>query len=262
MSGSRGRQPTIGKALSPVHVLDNPVWWALTGPQLGLGASTPLAARFDPEVSPFGGFSAPPTGDHWRDMASLVGPRGMVSITGPGTGPPGDPRRGEEPPKGWRVILALEGVQMVADRPAPRVDPAAGAGLADGSPVPLGLGDVPDMLDLVAVAQPGPFLSRTVEFGGYLGIRREGRLVAMAGERLQPPGYVEISAVATHPDHRGSGLAGRLVGAVMAAAQERGTVPFLHVASDNTTAIRLYRQLGFVPRREVSFRVLRHSARR
>ena len=109
------------------------------------------------------------------------------------------------------------------------------------------------MLALVGETRPGPFLSRTVEFGGYLGIRREGRLIAMAGERLRLVGFTEISAVATHPDHRRQGLAELLVRSVADAIIGRDETPFLHVAVDNAAAIRLYQSMGFVQRRTVSF---------
>jgi ribosomal protein S18 acetylase RimI-like enzyme len=130
----------------------------------------------------------------------------------------------------------------------------------DPNAVTLGAADVPEMLDLVARTRPGPFLSRTVSLGVYLGIRRGGVLVAMAGERMRPPGWGEISAVCTDPDHRGQGLAGRLVGAVGAVIRERGDVPFLHASASNTTGIRLYRRLGFTHRRDILFGVLRASA--
>jgi ribosomal protein S18 acetylase RimI-like enzyme len=135
-----------------------------------------------------------------------------------------------------------------------------GAGLdvtADPEAVRLGPADVPEMLDLVARTQPGPFLPRTIVLGTYLGIRRAGALVAMAGERMRPPGWSEISAVCTDPAHRGQGLAGRLVRAVGTVIRERGDVPFLHAAASNTAGIRLYEELGFTLRREILFAALR-----
>jgi predicted GNAT family acetyltransferase len=123
--------------------------------------------------------------------------------------------------------------------------------------VPLGDNDVPEMLDLVARTRPGPFLPRTVELGRYLGIRRGGALVAMAGERLHPPGWSEISAVCTDPAHRGQGLASRLVRAVVALIRERGELPFLHAAADNTNALRLYESMGFRLRCTSTFEVVR-----
>jgi predicted GNAT family acetyltransferase len=121
---------------------------------------------------------------------------------------------------------------------------------------PLGNDDVPEMLELVAAAQPGPFLSRTVEFGGYVGVRHEGRLIAMAGERMRPDGHAEISAVATHPAHRRQGLGESLVRTVAAGILGRGEIPFLHVATDNSRAIALYERLGFTVRREVAILVV------
>ncbi len=227
-----------------MHELDNPVWSALTGPQVHLGTVRERSARFRPDVAPFGAFPEPPEEGDWADLAELAGSGGMVAVTGHvGT-----------PPEGWWDVFELAGVQMVADRLS-----ATGSGTAEAADEVLVLGDadVGEMLDLVELARPGPFLQRTIEFGGYLGIRRDGALVAMAGERLRPPGWVEVSAVATHPDHRGQGLAGALVRRVVARALSRGERPFLHASADNTGAIRLYRELGFSVRRETRFVVAR-----
>ncbi|MFD8820089.1 GNAT family N-acetyltransferase, partial [Streptomyces sp. NPDC059627] len=114
--------------------------------------------------------------------------------------------------------------------------------------VRLGPDDVPDILDLVARTEPGPVRTRTVEMGAYLGIRHHGRLIAMAGERLRLPGWTEISAVCTDPEHQGRGLATRLVRAVAAGIRERGDTPFLHAAPGNANAIRLYESIGFTER--------------
>ncbi len=235
----------------PDSVLDNPAWSALAGPQRALASATALAGRFDPEVSPFGGFSEDPSPDHWSDLADLLGPSGTVALVGVNGVPPSD----------WMLLRAIPGVQMVFN--PSNVATGAHPGASDlpretrGDPLlPLGADDVGDMLALVALAQPGPFLSRTVEFGGYRGIRRDGELVAMAGQRLRPPGYTEISAVATDPDHRRQGLAERLVLALVDSVLERGETPFLHASADNANAIRLYERLGFTLRREVTFSVV------
>jgi ribosomal protein S18 acetylase RimI-like enzyme len=233
--------------------LDNPAWWALTGSQRDLGRATPLAARFDPEVSPFGAFDGVPTAAHWADMAALTGPGATVAVIGVGPDL-------HVPPAGWTVSWESAGIQMVA---APgglgRARPYPGDGPID-TVVALGADDVPDMLALVAQARPGPFSTRTVEFGGYVGVRRQGDLVAMAGERLRPSGFAEISAVATHPEHRRQGLAELLVRSVASAIVARGEVPFLHVAAGNENAIRLYEAMGFTVRRTVWFSVVEAPA--
>jgi ribosomal protein S18 acetylase RimI-like enzyme len=230
--------------------LDNPVWWSLDGPQRALGGVAGRACRFDPEVSPFGAFEEQPTPSDWDAMASLVGPGGTVALVGNGDGVLDHPDR-------WTMTWESPGVQMVAERsPADPSFPSRPDRPSDPV-VALGAEDVADMLALVAEARPGPFLSRTIEFGGYVGIRRQGRLVAMAGERLRPAGWAEVSAVATHPAHRRQGLAERLIRTVGSSIADRGETPFLHAAAGNTNTIRLYESLGFTVRATVRFTVLR-----
>jgi ribosomal protein S18 acetylase RimI-like enzyme len=214
------------------HPLDNPLWSALTGPQAHLAVRHGRAARFPADISPF----ATVVDGGWDDLAVLAG-GGFVVV----------PAAPDEPPPGWEVAGAIPGVQM--DGTALHVG-------ADPEAVRLGPADVPEMLDLVARTEPGPFLPRTIVLGTYLGIRRGGALVAMAGERMRPPGWSEISAVCTDPAHRGQGLAARLVRAVGAVIRERGDVPFLHAAAANATGIRLYERLGFTLRRELLFAAL------
>ncbi len=150
---------------------------------------------------------------------------------------------GGELPDGWRTVQVLDLVQMIEER-------VTGVDCTEATA--LGAADVPDMLELVAKTEPGPFLSRTIELGDYLGIRRDGALVAMAGERFRFNGWTEISAVCTKPDHRGQGLASQLMGAVIAGIQRRSERAFLHVMSTNTGAIRLYEALGFRTRRQAT----------
>jgi predicted GNAT family acetyltransferase len=139
-------------------------------------------------------------------------------------------------PDGWQELIRVPLVQMID---------AAVEGSDDPAAVVLGAADVPEMLALVELTQPGPFASRTVELGTYVGMRVDGDLVAMAGQRMRLDGYVEISGVCTHPAHQGTGLAGRLVRDLVSRIRARGDVPILHAATENVGAIRLYEQLGF-----------------
>lgn len=189
-------------------------------------------------MSPWLALPDEPDADDWADLAALAGPGAEVPI----------PAFSRGFPVGWEVTFDLAGVQLVDDSVAAAPDDEA---------VRLGPADVPEMLDLVARTQPGPFLPRTVELGTYLGIRRGGALVAMAGERLHPPGWTEISGVCSDPAFSGAGLAGRLVRAVAHGIRERGETPFLHAAATNTNAVRLYERLGFRLRRTTRFMAAR-----
>jgi ribosomal protein S18 acetylase RimI-like enzyme len=220
------------------HPLDNPAWAALNGPQAHLAERNGRAARYPPDVSPFWGLPDEPGAAAWRDAAALAGPGQIVATAVVDV----------VPPAGWKVSLDIPGVQLTGE---------ALAGQPDAEAVPLGAADAAEMLALVQATRPGPFELRTVELGGYLGIRRDGRLVAMTGERMRPPGWAEISAVCTAADFRGQGLGTRLVLAVAAGIRDRGETPFLHTAATNVNAIRLYEALGFRHRRAVMFRVSR-----
>jgi ribosomal protein S18 acetylase RimI-like enzyme len=147
------------------------------------------------------------------------------------------------------VLAEFEILQLVATGDAPANDSA------DPGVVPLHAADVPQMLDLVARTEPGPFRPRTRELGTYLGIRDGDALIAMAGERIRVPGYTEISAVCTDPAYRRQGLAARVIRSVAAGIRARGDVPFLHVIPTNP-ALHLYLSLGFEHRRDLHFTVL------
>ena len=214
--------------------LENPVRASLLGPHAHFAETRGEVLRYPADVSPFVALPDQPDEQTWRDVAALLGPGAVVAVAG---------LRGS-PPAHWETLGLGAGVQLVDDGVAAAEDAEA---------VPLGPADVPEMLDLVDRAKPGPFLSRTVELGSYLGIRRGGALVAMAGERLHPPGWTEISAVCTAEDSRGQGLATRLVLAVAHGIRSRGEIPFMHAAAGNTNAIRLYESLGFRIRRQVTF---------
>ena len=218
----------------PVHPLDNPALAALSGPHSRFAEHRGRVLRYPVDMSPFVGMPSAPDTAAWTDAAGLIGPGGMLVLAGYTTPPPDD----------WEQRFVLPGVQLTGEDVRAEADPET---------VPLTAADVPEMLDLVARTKPGPFLPRTVEMGGYLGIRRGGALVAMAGERMRPPGWTEVSAVCTDPAFRGQGLAARLVRAVSAGVTARGELPFLHAATENAGAVRLYESLGFRVRRTITF---------
>lgn len=155
-------------------------------------------------------------------------------------------------PRGLVAARAAQGVQMLATRP---VAPLPGPHTI----IELGDTDAPEMLALAHMTEPGPFLPRTHTMGRFIGIRIDGRLAAMAGERMRFPGFTEVSGVCTHPDFRGQGLAKRLSSVVANAIQQRGEQPFLHAWSTNHAAIALYENLGFELRAVVQVAVLRQQ---
>ncbi|HST81237.1 MAG TPA: GNAT family N-acetyltransferase [Kineosporiaceae bacterium] len=235
------------------HPLDSVVWSSLTGPHARFADRNAGVVRYPQDVSPFAAFA--PVADeraavdearlhdeNWANLATLVGRGGAVTLSGPA-------RTVSRLPADWQLTLRLPGVQMIGT--------AALVSEPDPEAVVLGAEDVPEMLDLVRRTEPGPFLPRTHEMGRYLGIRRGGVLVAMAGERLHPPGWIEVSAVCTDPAFRGQGLAARLIKAVTDGIRDAGAMPFLHLSAANTAAYNLYESLGFVVRQRPEFFFLR-----
>jgi ribosomal protein S18 acetylase RimI-like enzyme len=222
------------------RVLDNPAWLALRGEHARFAQVNGLAARYHSDVAPFHALGDPADPQAWRDLDAFVPDGQPVMLAG----------LGERPGPGWVVERSIAGVQLVDVSLRAEPDPALVVLTAD---------DVPEILDLIARTQPGPYLRRTIELGAYLGVRDDGKLIAMAGERLHPPGWTEISAVCTDPAYRGRGLATRLVRAVAAGIRARGETPFLHTGAANTTAIRLYERLGFALRRAVDFTAYRRA---
>jgi ribosomal protein S18 acetylase RimI-like enzyme len=206
--------------------LDNPIWFALTTEHRLLARSHGLARRYPPDVSPLAALLHP-TNDAFADLEQLVSPGEQVALF---TASPLDV------PGNWQVDRSRWIDQMICE-----------ASLAPPPVVPLSLGttDVPEMLELTAATEPGPFLPRTIQMGSYFGIRSSnGQLAAMAGERLRSIEFAEISAVCTHPEFRGLGYARDLTTFLAAQILAAGKTPFLHVKSENGAKV-VYQKIGF-----------------
>jgi predicted GNAT family acetyltransferase len=221
-----------------VHALDRIVWESLTTYHAPLSEGTALARRFTRDVNLFAS-ARDDSPAALAELSALVQPGEQVFIA--------QVPRVAIPPDLVEVKSAL-GVQMLATR-APNVDPKADITILTDA-------DAPEMLALAKLTEPGPFLERTHRMGRFLGIRVDGRLAAMAGERMRIPGYTELSGVCTHPDFRGRGFARRLSAAVVSDIAARGDRAFLHAWKSNHTAIALYDQLGFQVRTDINISVL------
>ena len=218
------------KSLPPIDL----VWQSLSGPLALFAHRRGGAVILDAEVGIFGALDDQHDPAAWRALADLLGPAGAIGLF---------PLEVPAPP-GWGETFRLAGVQIVGE---------GVEGRRRSDVLDMGAGDVDDVLDLVERTRPGPFARRTIELGGYVGLRDDGRLVALSGRRLATDTHVEVSAVCVDPDRRRGGLARVLVEAVVAGIIEEGRVPMLHAAASNTNAIALYEAMGFTISRRFDF---------
>ncbi len=218
--------------------LDNPVWHALTGEDRHLNVCTGGFAYFDSEVAPFIGMADWTEGSQRALYRHLpVGRTGFLMIAG-------EVRLLED----WEVPVSIPLYQLTCADAAVLAFPEHGSRI-----IPLRQEHVGEMVTLATLTRPGPFRSRTIEFGNYHGIFEDGKLVAMGGERLHVGGFTELSAICTHPSHRGLGYGAAITHHLMRKVAEQGRIPFLHARQDNEGAIRLYQRLGFGIRCDMSF---------
>jgi ribosomal protein S18 acetylase RimI-like enzyme len=225
---------------SEPHPLDAVIWRALTSVQESLAEGDERARRYPAAIAPFAA-TVDTEPASFRSLLALVGGDDQIALF---------TTEEVQPPSAFSVVrrafvdqMALEDVGACTAQP--------------GAPiVPLGLADGPEMRALANLTQPGPFGPRTIELGRYIGIRRQGTLVAMAGERMRLDGFTEISAVCVEPAYRGHGFAAELVRSLASSIAAQSEIPFLHVFSSNHAAIALYRKLGFTLRRRVHLAVL------
>ena len=226
--------------------LDNPIWYSLAtnhahlavGSHIGQG----LARRYPFDVGPLSAFQEP-TPAAYADLAAII-PEGDVAVLFLEDLP--------NLPAGWQLLRGGTLVQMVC--PSIPEQPSL-----DDTIFLMETDDIPEMVALAELTQPGPFRHDTLKLGGFLGIRVDGHLAAMAGQRLSPNGVGEVSAVCTHPDFRGRGYAKALVAAVTRSVYAEGRNPFLTALEANTGAVRIYQQVGFVIRRILQLAVIKST---
>ncbi|HTM96552.1 MAG TPA: GNAT family N-acetyltransferase [Croceibacterium sp.] len=231
-----------GLTAEAVALLDRPAWSSLTTAHADLAQGDDRALRYQPEVNVF----VSPV-DHGAEAlaaaAALVTPGDRAYIV-----------QAEPAPElpGLTAVLRSPLVQMVFEGPVPARE-------VDEEITRLAEGDADEMLALAILQQPGPFRRETRRMGRFVGVKRDGRLAAMAGERFHFPGFCELSGVCTHPDFGGEGLGTRLSTHVTRAILDRGETPFLHAWSDNYGAIALYERLGYRIRRELNVAIFERS---
>ncbi len=224
------------------HILDNPAWHALASGNKALSNETETVNYFSPEVSPFAAIYEPTQAnfDLLHQTIPFTTPIGLISdeklsIT-----------------DSWRVLQRIDGFQMIYTKPA---EPAP----TGPNVMSLTKKHVPQMLALTKLTAPGPFSSRTIEFGHYEGIFDGEEIIAMAGQRLHAYEFAEISAVCTHPDYLSKGYARHLIMRQIGRIQAASGTPFLHVRSDNVRAINVYKAMGFETRKEIYIYILQKN---
>jgi ribosomal protein S18 acetylase RimI-like enzyme len=216
------------------HILDNPIYNALNTGNSKLAINKEQVKLFRRNVAPFVGMKSNSVSDldAINSLEKEINP--VVFFT---------PAK-IDLPASWTVTREFDMLQMVYNGPVPVTD------------APLQITDldeshIPEMITLTQLTKPGPFLQRTIEFGNYTGIIKDGKLVSMAGQRMQPSPYVELSAVCTHPDYLGRGYAGVLLNEQIRRVVAAGLIPFLHVLADNHSAISIYKRVGFKTRKTI-----------
>jgi ribosomal protein S18 acetylase RimI-like enzyme len=216
------------------HILDNPVWSALSTENFASGIGNEIAKYYLPEVSPFAAVQdySP---ENFQALFDITPARAQLAII---------TNRHTLAPGPWQILSRIDGYQMIYNRSVH--DLAEGLEL-----VKLSMVDVPQMMELTALTKPGPFLSRTIDLGNYEGIFDGSRLVAMGGFRFHSENYIEISAVCTHPDYQGRGYASQLILNQISRIHKDGKHAYLHVRGDNRRAIQIYQKMGFETRTEM-----------
>jgi ribosomal protein S18 acetylase RimI-like enzyme len=221
------------------HILDRPAWSALTTRHAALAEGGELARRYDPSIVPFAA-ARDDSGESLRALGALAGTDDSLVLL---------QADAVVLPPGLVADFTAEGVQMVLRRPPPE--------MPDERIARLSAADAEEMLSLATLTKPGPFTLRAQALGEFFGVKEDGRLVAMAGERMKPEGFTEVSGICVHPDCQGRGL-GRLLSVFMThRVLERGETPCLHAFASNDKAIGLYESIGFELRTMMNVALIR-----
>ena len=218
--------------MKELHPLDNIAWNSLTTRHRALGVVGEKAAAYHPQISMIAAV-AEETTEAYNELATIIQQGDPVALIGNKV-PDNIPQ--------WTIMRRAEAYQMTTDKP---ID------YRQAEVEPLTPVDVPAIMELVKLTNPGPFSHRTIEMGTYIGIKKHGQLIAMGGERMKPQGYTEISAICTHPEHRGKGYATTITGILTNHILEQGETPILHVFTQNTPATKLYQKLGYKTRTKI-----------
>jgi predicted GNAT family acetyltransferase len=228
------------------HPLDHVIWASLTTQHRSFAQGNDRALRYPAAAAPFAAV-ADNSAANFEALAQLMVPDEQVILF----------TVDEVTPTGrFEVVKTMDIDQMIG--------PATGdteTGTNTSAQIErLGVNDVDDMTALIRLTNPGPFGTRTIELGKFLGVRVDGRLAAITGERMHLDGFTEITAVCAHPDYRGHGYPRDLIRAVSRDIVDRGETPFLHVYRGNAPAFGLYTKLGFRLRRTLRLTMLRRTS--
>lgn len=222
------------------HLLNNPVWTALNTGNSNLGEGNDKAKHFFPDISLFVGLEENRR-ENYEALLDIIPHDHTIAAFA---------IEKNVDPAPWTLVHRVECLQMIFEGPTPK---------SEDNPdiVKLNTEHIPAMLALTKLAPPGPFLQRTIEFGGYEGIFSGDELIAMGGQRLHCGPFVEISAICTHPNHNGKGYARQIINSQIRRLLAEDNIPYLHVRADNARAINIYSSMGFVKRTEVTISILK-----